>query len=128
MWHEFYMLVHISIIKLSYDVLKRGSRTWRPLKGKWNKVHDYFNVSLKNANFSKWGYNSLIKGWAMKKNYVTHYITYLGFKYEKLSHEERCINSVFDARGRIKILIPSFVINYLSEKASFFVTHRAHIL
>lgn len=91
-------------------------------KRKWNAVHDYFNVSLKkNAGFSKQDHNSLIKGCRQWKEItLSHCITYLGFKYEKLSHEERHINSAFDEKGRIKISILSFVIDLLSGKASLF--------
>lgn len=46
-----------------------------PYKRKWNKVHDGFNESLKNACFSKQGYNSLIKDWGQwEKIMVSHYI------------------------------------------------------
>lgn len=75
----------------------------------------------KNAGFSKQDHNSLIKGCRQWKEItLSHCITYLGFKYEKLSHEERRINSAFDEKGRIKISILSFVIDLLSGKASLF--------
>lgn len=75
----------------------------------------------KNASFSKQDHNSLIKGCRQWKEItLSHCITYLGFKYEKLSHEERRINSAFDEKGRIKVSILSFVIDSLSGKASLF--------
>lgn len=80
----------------------------------------------KNAGFSKQDHNSLIKGCRQWKEItLSHCITYLGFKYEKLSHEERHINSAFDEKGRIKISILSFVIDSLSGKASLF-PHSLH--
>lgn len=75
----------------------------------------------KNAGFSKQDHNSLIKGCRQWKEItLSHCITYLRFKYEKLSHEERHINSASDEKGRIKISILSFVIDSLSGRASLF--------
>lgn len=75
----------------------------------------------KNAGFSKQGHNSLIKGCRQWEEItLSPCITYHGFKYEKLSHEKRRINSASDEKGRIKISILSFVIDSLSGRASLF--------
>lgn len=75
----------------------------------------------KNAGFSKQGHNSLIKGCRQWEEItLSPCITYHGFKYEKLSHEERRLNLASDEKGRIKISILSFVIDSLSGRASLF--------
>lgn len=59
-------------------------------------------------------YAIILKDWEQWKKIISsHYITYLGFKYEKWPHEKKCINSAFYKSRNFKNLICSTVIDWL---------------